>query len=63
MSGIKHYFPDDLFGSDLSVRTHLDDEGDLWIAILEDDSDIESVLLTKEEAGKMAEVLRAYAES
>lgn len=63
MSGIKHYFPDDLIGTDLSLRTHLDDEGDLWVAILDGSGVIESVLLTKEEAGKMAEVLRAYAES
>lgn len=63
MGGIKHYFTEDLTGSDLQVRTHLDSEDDLHIAVIDDTGVIESVLLSKEEAGKLAEVLRAYAES
>lgn len=63
MSGEKHYFADDLVGTDLSLRTHLDDEGDLWLAMLEDCEIIESVLLSKEEAARLAEVLALYATS
>jgi hypothetical protein len=63
MSGQKHYFTCELDGS-LSVRLHLDWEGDMFIAVIQDgDNEWDSVLLTKEDAAKMAEVLKAYAES
>lgn len=62
MSGVKHYFKDDLVGTGLEVRVHMYDEGDLWLAITKDKcTDWESVLLSKEEAGRLAEVLQRYA--
>lgn len=63
MSGIKQYFADDLKGTGLSLRTHMDEDGDLWMAILEQGGVMESVLLSKEVAGNLAEVLKLYAES
>lgn len=64
MSGVKHYFKDDLVGTGLEVRVHVDDEGDLWLAVTEDKrADWDSVLLSKEEAGRLAEVLQRYASS
>jgi hypothetical protein len=63
MGGIKQYFADDLIGTGLSLRTHLDEDGDLWIAILEQGGVMESVLLSKEVAGELAEVLATYAAS
>jgi len=63
MSGVKQYFADDLIGTGLSLRTHLDEDGDLWIAILEQGGVMESVLLSKEVAGELAEVLKLYAAS
>lgn len=64
MSGEQHYFYDDLQGTGLSVRTKLDSEGDLWIAVIdENDIDFESVLLDKDEAARLAQVLLRYAQS
>jgi hypothetical protein len=63
MSGTKHYFNCELEG-DLNVRLHLDEEGDMFVAVIEDgDTSYNSVLITKEDAAEMAEILKAYAES
>lgn len=63
MSGVKHYFKDDLAGTGLEVRVHID-EGDLFLGVTLDGTlGFDSVLLSKEEAGKLAEVLQRYASS
>jgi hypothetical protein len=64
MSGTKHYFTCEL-ESDLNVRLHLDEEGDMFIAVERDNqlSYESGVLLTKEDAAEMAEILINYANS
>jgi hypothetical protein len=64
MSGEIDYFYDDLQGTGLSVRTKIDWEGDLWIAVVDgNEVDFESVLLAKDEAARLAQVLLRYAQS
>lgn len=63
MSGERNEFPDDLKGTGLSVCTHLDCDGDLWIAVVNARCiDFESVLISKDEASRLAEVLQRYIE-
>jgi len=61
MKGAKEYFPDELNGTNLQIRTHIDTDGDLWLAILEDYAPVsDSVLLSKSEALRLANVLLDY---
>lgn len=61
MKGAKEYFPDELTGTNLQIRTHIDTDGDLWLAILQDFAAVgDSVLLSKSEALRLANVLLDY---